>query len=263
MTLAGLKSKAEAVKIGGRKIPDNAMLETYQEMAFDYITQLCSPLNLTISYQDSDIARFVEEDDEGVEWFLKKPVIAKADGDYIDIDSRLDMAFVYAMVSFLATDGDKVLLDQKAERACVEYACNVLGMGLSKAKEVYEEESFITGVRFDCVGKVYEVESAFIDLIFDCLLCGQTCMNAAEAKVLDMYRKYLEGESVRPVDLGRLRAVDIAVFDHVLSSPEILENYSAEQLNKVTSVFCELGTVADSGVVEPWVIETDRRYSLV
>lgn len=260
MTLAELKAKAEAVKIGGRLPLDNAKMPVYQEMVFDFVTQLCAPLNLAIPYQDRDIYRFIEEDEAGVEWFVKQPRIALDDADYIDIDSRLDMAFVYALAAFMAADADRVLLEQKAERICVEYACASLKMGLPKAKEVYEQERFVQAVQFDCVGRVYTVDAVFVDTVIACLLCGNVCMNAAQARQLDAYRRYLaDTASVQPVEMEALRALDAAVFTYLVNHAEKFAAYGDTALSRVTTLYCEFEKLAQGKTVEPWVQQIDTR----
>ncbi len=258
MTLAQLKERYEALKIGGRKLPIDTNLEVFQAMVFDTIVQLCDPLNLAIPYQDSDIYRPINEDGD-VEWFLKKPRIAKVDADYIDIDSGLETAFVYYLIAFLANDEDKLVFERRADRMCVEYACNVLKMGLPKAKEVYEQESFLTAVHFDCVGKFYEVSNAFVDAVLNCLLCGNVCLNAAQKKELDLYKSYLAGDPVHPFDVEPLRAVDAAVFLKIMDNMDLYADYTAEQLSEATTLSCEFGKILLGEAVESWVTEMDIR----
>ncbi len=258
MTLVQLKEEANALKIGGRVLPSNMHLEVFQKMVFDNIIQLCDPLNLAIPYQDSDIYRPINEDGD-VEWFLKKPRIAEEDADYIDIDSRLETAFVYYLIAFLAADDDRVLFERRADRMCVEYACDVLEMGLPKAKEVYEQENFVTAVRFDCVGRVYEVSRAFVDVVISCLLCGNVCMNAAQKKQLDLYKSYLDAEPVRPMDLESLRALDAAVFLHVMENMELYAAYTVDQICNITTLSSEFEKILLEEAVEPWVSEINIR----
>jgi len=261
MTLAQLKVRADALKIGGRVLPSNDKLEAFQTMVFDNIIQLCDPLNLAIPYQDSDIYRPINEDGD-VEWFLKKPRIAEGDADYIDIDSRLETAFVYYLIALVANDEDKVVFERRADRMCVEYAVSVLKMGLPKAKEVYEEESFVTSVHFDCVGRVYQVDASFVDLVMSCLLCGQTCMVASQRKQLDLYKSYLEGEPSRPADLSALRALDRAVFLYLLDHIELVDVHGTEKLNTITTLSCEFEKISNNEPVETWVDETATRLNL-
>ena len=261
MTLAQLKEKADALKIGGRVLPSDVHLEYFQEMVFENIVQLCDPLNLAIPYQDSDIYRPINEDG-AVEWFLRKPRIAKVDADYIDIDSRLELAFVYFLIASLANDKDKVLFEHRADRVCVEYAVHVLEMGLPKAKEVYEMESFITAVRFDCVGRKYSVDVSFIKLVIDCLLCNLVCMTASKKKQLSLYSSYLNAVSVSPLDLENLRALDGAVFLYLLDNMAEYAVYSALELANVTTLSCEFEKMTIGESVEPWVTEINKRLSL-
>jgi len=261
MTLAQLKQKASALKIGGRVLPSDVQLETFQEMIFDSIIQLCEPLNLAIPYQDSDIYSPIKEDG-AIEWFLKKPRIAKEDADYIDIDSGLELAFVYYLIAFVANDNDKVNFEQKAERVCVEYAVSVLEMGLPRAKEVYEEESYITSVRFDCVGKYYEVNVSFVLEVISCLLFHNVCMNASYKKQIERYKLYLQGASMRPSDLSSLRALDRAIFLYVMNNMEEYSSCSDEMLSSITTLSCELGKLFRGESVEPWVEEIDKRLGI-
>lgn len=261
MTLAQLKEKAIALKIGGRVLPDNVALKAFQEMIFDNIIQLCEPLNLAIPYQDSEIYRPIDEDGD-VEWFLKKPRIAEDDVDYIDIDSRLETAFVYYLIAFVANDTEKLIFERKADRMCVEYASDVLKMGLPRAKEVYEQESFVTSVRFDCVGRVYVVDSAFIDVVISCLLCGNVCMNAAQKKQLELYKIYLDNGAIRPMDVEALHALDRGVFLHLMDNMTDFASYSAEELSKVTTLFCEFENILNGDTVAAWITDIDTRLSL-
>lgn len=261
MTLAELITQVEAVKIGGRLPLTADKRALYQSMAFDAVTQLCYPLNLSIPYQDKDIYRYIDAID-GVEWFLKKPRIAQNDTDFIDIDSRLDLALVYQFAAYMAADNDRAVLELRAERICVEYACEVLKMGLSKSKEVYEQESFLSGVRFDCLGQVYTVQYSFIRAVIDCLLCGSVCLNAAEKKQLDIYKGYLDGEPVPPVDLDSFRAIDIAVFMEISNHIEDYGDYTTEQLSTVTTLFCEFDKIYNDEAVEDWITEMDRRIEV-
>lgn len=260
MTLAQLKTKSEALKIGGRVLPSDEALEAYQEMIFDHVFQLCDPLNLAIPYADSDVYRAIHEDGD-VEWFLKKPRIATVDADYIDIDSRLDMAFVYYLTAFVANDKEKLMFEQKADRVCVEYACHVVNMGLPRAKEIYMQESFITAVHFDCMGRYYSVDDAFIDVVFDCLLEGDSknsTMNASYAGQLDKYKAYLAGEAVKPVDLDAMRAVDATVYLRILNNYEDFAIYDAAALSKITTIYAAL----DDENHQDWVDALSKRLFL-
>jgi len=262
MTLAELREKANGIKIGGRVLPTD--LSVFQDAVFNSITQLCTPLNLLIPYEDRDILAFVGEDREcqSVKWYLKKPIIAKSDSEYIDIDSRLDMAFVYLLAAFVAVDSDRVRFEQLAERICVEYACSVDAMGFAKAKEVYCLESFVTAVRFDCVGRYYVIDSDFIELVVSCLLCGNACGDAASFERLELYKRYLDGESVRPTELQNLQALDRGVFLYIMNNLEEFSKYSAEQLSKITTLSCEFEKLANGESVEEWVLEIDKRLYL-
>lgn len=261
MTLAELRTQVDDVKIGGRVPLDNAKLQAYQTMAFDTLTQLCYPLNLAIPYQDKDIYRFIENVD-GVEWFLKKPRIASEDADFVDIDSRLEMALVYLIAAFMAADEYRAAFELRAERICVNYACEVLKMGWPKAKEVYEQESFLTGVRFDCLGQVYQVSLSFVQSVIGCLLCGSVCLNAASKKQLDLYKGYLAGDPVRPVDLETFRAIDIAVFMYLTDNMADYTDYSAEELSTVTTLFCEFQNILDGLQVDGWITDMNKRIEI-
>jgi hypothetical protein len=260
MTLAQLQDKVDAVKIAGRLPLSDAKMEVYQAMAFDFVTQLCYPLNLAIPYQDRETYRFMENEN-GVAWFLKKPRIATVGTEVIDIDSRLDMALVYCIAAYIANDASRAEFEQRAERVCTEYACEVFKMGLPKAKEVYEQESYIEGVYFDCVGQVYEVSLLYVKLIIDCLLCNGACMNASQAAQLSLYRKYLAGEAIEIELVERLRAVDAAVFTYTLNHLELYEAYTAEQIGALSTIPCEFEKIAKGETVQSWVEDVDRRFS--
>ena len=94
MTLAALKKKIETANLQGMSQLSNEQLEVYQAMAFDWMLQLCEPVNLVVPYQDENIYETLSDG-----WFMKRPIIALNDEDHIDIDERLDMAFVYIIVS--------------------------------------------------------------------------------------------------------------------------------------------------------------------
>jgi len=259
MTLMQLKEYVEALKIGGRVLPNDASLETFQKMVFDHIVQLCDPLNLAIPYQDSDIVRPINEDGPG-EWFLKKPRIAKIDADYIDIDSGLETAFVYYMIAFVANDKDKVVFEQKADRMCIEYAVSVLDMGLPKAKEVYELDGFILSVSFDCVGRKYTVDLSYVELLIAYLL-GNTVVTGNTKTQMDLYALYLTGGSISPLYLEKLRALDSAVFLYLLYHFAEYTVYPATELEKITTLFDEFKKCS-SGSIEIWVAELDKRLAL-
>jgi hypothetical protein len=260
MTLAELKSKADKVKLSGRVVPDNLTMVVYQEMVFDKITQLCEPLNLAIPYQDSNIYRHIEYDDIGTEWLLKKPTIANNDGDYIDIDSRLELAFIYYTASLFAVDKDRAELEYRADRICYEYSAEVLRMGFPRAKEVYEMESFIDSVWFDCVGRRYGVESSFITTLIDCMLCGNVCHNAHTAKQINLYKSYIAGESINPLYIEQMRAIDREVFNTILNDQTMFTKYTPAQLSSVTTLWCSMVKIDDGVAVDTFADETNKRY---
>lgn len=254
MTLTQLKQKIEIANLQGMAALSNYKLEVYQQMAFDWMLNLCEPLNLLVAYKDSNIYRAV-----GDEWFLKKPIIAKNDDEYIDIDERLEMAFVYIIISFLAVSngGEKRF---EASRLVLEYAININEMGYSKAKRVYEQESFLTAVKFDCYGKFYEVSEDFVKLIIDCILCNGVCMDASENLQLEKYKSYLVGV-VLPLDKERLVAVDNAVFKYLMKDIELVVKHSEDELNAVTTRFEELCKVGEGQTVDSDVIALDKRMA--
>ena len=187
MNLEELRAAVEAVKIGGRVVP--ADLSVLQQFAYEEIMQLCYPLNLLIPYRDSSLARFAGFRD-GKEWFLRSAVIARNNSDFIDIDERLEFAFVNLIAAAIATDADRVLLEQRAERICLEYACDVEKIGFAKAKELYEQESYIDGVSFSSIGKVYTIDAKFIEAVVHSLLCGVVEMSANGLHSLELYKRY-------------------------------------------------------------------------
>lgn len=255
MTLAQLKNKIKASNLQGMSELSNEQLETYQSMAFDWICKLCEPLNLVIGYQDTGIYRSL-----GDGWFLKKPVIAKSDDEYIDIDDRLEMAFVYIVVHFIGVNDNAMMKRSEASRLVLEYSIDVNELGYSKAKEVYEQESFIQAVKFDCYGKFYEVRERFVKLVVDCILCNGVCMRADEHTQLEKYKNYLNGV-VLPLDREKLKAVDTAVFNYFINDMNELVKYSEEELNSVTTRFIELCKVGTGENVDADVISLDKRLS--
>jgi hypothetical protein len=259
MTLAELKADMRSIHPGGRYMADDGMLKVHQKRAFSKLFEWCEPLNLLIAYDDRDIAKIVDS-----VWRLKKPLIAESLEAYIDIDERLDTAFTYLMISLLITGNgaeskrDKAEFEEMAYREALEYAISVQTVGYDNAKRVYEQESFIEGVEFDCLGRVYLVSRAFVDKVIDCILCGRQCLSSAEAKQLELYKKYIAKE-VRAVDKEKLSAVDKAVFHRLVNDPERLAKYSNEDLAKCSTLFCEFSKLDQDGAVDEWVnIESKR-----
>ncbi len=252
MTLAQLKKRIVTANLQGTAGLSNEQLETYQVMGFDWLLKLCEPLNLLVPYQDNNIYRSVGEG-----WYLKNPTIAKEDEQYIDIDERLDMAFVYIIISFLAiTNGGEKRFE--ASRLVLEYSINVNEMGYFKAKKIYEQESFIEAVKFDCYGKFYEVSERFVELVIDCILCNGVCMRADEHTQLEKYKSYLNGV-VLPLDKEKLKAVDMAVYNYLMSNMELIAKYSSDELNYVTTMFNELCKVGEGEEVDSDVKALDMR----
>jgi len=252
MTLAELRDRIEVVNMQGMSPLNNEKLVVFQAMAFDWMLKLCEPLNLLVPYRDNNIYRFVEEG-----WYLKEPTLAREDDDIIDIDERLEMAFVYIIVSMLAikSGGEKRF---EASRLVLEYSINVNEMGYSKAKQVYEKESFLTAVKFDCYGKFYEVSEDFVKLVIDCILCNGVCMRADEIVQLDLYKQYLNG-TVLPLNKERLIAVDSAVFNYFMQNMDEMMKYSDEQLSSVTTRFEELCKLGEGEEVAKEVKQLDQR----
>jgi len=255
MTLAQLKNMIPTINPQGVSVAllTNEKLEVYQQMAFDWILKLCEPLNLVVGYRDTNIYRSI-----GDGWFLKKPTIATEDEHFIDIDSRLDMAFVYIVVHFLGHNDVAVMKRNEAYRIVLEYAVNVNEMGYRRAKEVYEQNSFITKVKFDCYGKFYEVDEDFVKLIIDCLLCNGACMRADENHQLELYKQYLLG-IVSPLDRERLRAVDESIFRYLMKNIDLVVQYSEEELGSVTTYFEELCRLGEGETVAPEIGAIDKR----
>ena len=255
MTLKQLKEQIGAINPQGMYPLTNEKLKTYQQMAFDWLLKLCEPLNLLVPYQDQNVYRAV---DDG--WFLLKPTIATEDEHFIDIDERLDLAFSYIIVHFIGMNDIAMIKRSEAYRLVLEYANNVNELGYSKAKEVYEQESFITTVKFDCFGKFYDVKSSFVKMVVDCILCNSVCMRADENKQLEKYKLYLTGV-VTPLDKERLKAVDTAVFNYLMTDMELIAKYSEEQLNSVTTRFNELCKFSEGEVVDNDIESLDRRLA--
>jgi hypothetical protein len=254
MTLSELRIKVEFVNLQGLSRLSNGKLEIYQSMAFDWLLALCEPLNLVIPYSDSNIYKRL---DDG--WFLRKPTIAKHDDDEIDLDERLELAFVYIIVSFLAVSngGEKRF---EASKLVLEYSISIDKMGYSKAKKIYEESSFITAVKFDCHGRFYEIEDGFVSKIIDCILCQSACMRADEYKQLEKYKKYLKG-TVSALDREKLLALDTGVFNYLIENKELIVKYTEEELNSVTSRFEELCKFSNNEQVERDIEALDKRLS--
>lgn len=259
MTLGTLLGEVQTIHPGGAFGADETKAQVHQRRVFGMLFQWCEPLNLLVAYNDRDIEKIVD----GV-WRLKKPRIATATGEHIDIDERLNNAFIYAYISATITGNgaeskrDKAEFEEMAYREALEYAVSVQTVGYDNAKRVYEQESFITGVYFDCVGRVYEVSRAFVDLVIDCILCGRRCMNSAEAAQLERYREYIEG-TVRAADKEKLIALDKAVFHRLMNDPEKLAAHAADELAQASTLFCEFSKL-DQGVdTEAWVKDESLR----
>ena len=248
MTLLSLKKAIKEIHIGGRFVADDAKLEMQQQRAFNKLFSWCEPLNLLIPFDDRDVFKIVDS-----VWRLKKPLIAKFDSHYIDIDERLDMAFTYIMISLMITGNgaeskmDKAEYEEMAYREALEYAVGIEHVGYDNAKRVYEQESFIEGVEFDCLGRVYLVSSEFVTKVIDCILCGRQCLNSAESKQLEIYKAYIAG-TVRAVDKEKLLAVDKAVFHRLMNDEEKILKYDSKDLALCTTLFCEFSKI-DQGVV--------------
>jgi len=255
MTLGQLKEQIGAINPQGMYPLTTEKLKVYQQMAFDWLLKLCEPLNLLVPYQDQNIYREVGEG-----WFLLKPTIAIQDEHIIDIDERLDLAFSYIVVHFIGMNDVSVMKRGEAYRLVLEYATDVNELGYSKAKEIYEQESFITNVKFDCYGKFYEVKSSFVEKVIDCILCNNVCMNANDNKQLEKYKLYLTGV-VSPLDKERLKAVDTAVFNYLMNNMELIEKYSEEELNSVTTRFNELCKLGEGEAVDNDIESLDKRLA--
>lgn len=252
MTLALLKTSIQAVNLQGFAPLKNEQLEVYQQMAFDWICKLCEPLNLLISYRDTAIYRPV-----GDGWYLKKPMIAKNDDEYIDIDERLNMAFIYIIVHFIGSNENSMMKRSEASSLILAYSITVSEMGYTKAKQVYEQESFITNVKFDCFGKYYEVCPEFIKTAISCIIECKACMRVEEAKQIEKYKQYLNGV-VLPLDREKLVALDSAIFTYLMKNIELISKYSEEQLNSVSTRFIELCKIG-TDTVDSDVIALDKR----
>ena len=238
---------------------DALQMATHQRRAFSKLFAWCEPLNLLIAYDDRDIAKIVDS-----VWRLKKPMIGETEESYIDIDERLELAFIYIMISLMITGNgkeskiDKAEFEEMAYREALEYQVGVMTVGIDNAKRVYEQESYVTGVSFDCLGRVYEVSSEFVDLVIDCILCGRQCMNASESSQLELYKRYIAGE-VRPVDKEKLLAVDKAVFKRIINDEAKIKAYDSDKLNEVSTLFCAYSKLLDNEPVPDWVHEEDKR----
>jgi len=247
MTLAQLKFNIQTANMQGMAPLSNGKLEVYQQMAFDWILKLCEPLNLLISYRDKDIYRAVDDN-----WYLKRPVIAKGDDEYIDIDSRLDLPFTYIIIHFLGMNEVARMKRGEAYRLVVEYSNNVSELGYSKAKRLYAQESYITAVNFDRHGKFYWVDENFVKLVVDVLLCHNRCMDSSMYTQITKYKLYLTG-IVDAQNRESMRAVDSAVFEYLLKNPKYFNDYDAEALNNITTLFEKLCNA------EPDVEALDKR----
>ena len=59
-----------------------------------------------------------------------------------------------------------------------------------------------------------------------------------------------------------LRALDIAVFLHLLNNMDDFLTYSTEALGNITTLSCEFEKIANGEAVEDWVTEIDTRLNL-
>ncbi|GEM_PF-2221295 len=231
MTLGELQTRIDTVTLSAVAPLSFEQLAIYQQMAFDYMLALCEPLNLVIFYRDSDIARIVRVEEEV---YLKAPKIATNSNEFIDIDKRLEVSFVYVICSLIL--GDKAY-KERAYRLLLEYSLEVGDMGYVKAKEVYESRfSFINGVVFDALGRIYRVDKSFRDKTIDTLLCKKVCLNSSFYLQIKAYEKYLKGV-FEPQDRLKFEALDLAIFSHLVDSGDVLK-YRDEELTRVTSLFC-------------------------
>jgi len=264
MTLAQLQQDIQNIHPGGRAISTPTQMITHQKRAFSKLFEWCEPLNLLIAYDDRDVAKIVDD-----VWRLKSPRIATTVDEHIDIDKRLELAFTYMLISLTITGNtkeskiDKLEYEDMAYREALEYAVKVLAVGYDTAKLVYEMESFVTGVEFDCLGRVYHVSSAFVDMVIDCILCGRQCMGSGEASQLEMYKKYIAGD-VRVVDFEKLLAVDKAVFYRLVNDFEKLTKYDNDDLARASTLFCEFSKI-DQGIltVSEWAVIEDKRMGFL
>jgi len=236
MTLAELKQNIQTANFGGIKALTNKQLELYQQRAFEYIVEFCEPINLVVSYNDGDIYKIL---DDG--WFLKKPTIAKSDSEYIDIDSRLDMAFVDSIISFISSDPrERIEYEQRAYQKALEYAIVIEKVGYFEAKRIYEFEDFIVGVNYDCESRFYKVDTFIVELILKCILkkeCKKDLLHIHNL-FLKQYEKYISGV-VDPRKREKLQAVDREVYKKLMCDGELVNKYEFEDLKRVTTLFCE------------------------
>jgi hypothetical protein len=263
MTLGELQQNIKDIHPGGRAVSTSQQMQIHQKRAFSKLFQWCTPLNLLVAYNDRDIEKIVDD-----VWRLKSPRIAKNTIEYIDIDKRLELAFTYALISLTITGNgkeskiDKAEYEDMAYREALEYAVKVEDVGYDTAKLVYEMESFVTGVEFDCLGRVYHVSSAFVDMVIDCILCGRQCMNSAEYSQLELYKSYIDGD-VKAVDYEKLLAVDKAVFYRLMNDVEKLTKYSSEDLARASTLFCEFSKI-DQGVdASGFAVVEDKRMGFM
>jgi len=266
LTLLDLKTKALALNKTGRVMPSDEEMVAYQEMVWERILSSCTPLNLALPYNDSGICR-VDVLEDCRQWYVKAPVIAKKDTEYIDIDSRLKEAFVFYFIAYLslqAKDNNRLEWERRAERVCIDYACDVANMGIAKAKMVYEQYGGITGVSFNCQGARYKIEQSLIDVIVDCMLCGNVCTNAGQFKQLERYKAYLAYQTkvnagevavfdMLPSYFSSLRALDIGLLFYLMDHMELVDEHGIDAINNITTLSCELGKLYDGGTVADWV----------
>jgi len=259
MKLSDLLSEVQTIHPGGAYGATMAKAQVHQRRAFKMLFQWCEPLNLLVAYNDREIERIVDN-----VWRLKSPRIAVGESEYIDIDERLKDAFIYAYIALTITGNgaeskrDRAEYEEMAYREALEYAVSVQTVGYDNAKRVYEQESFITGVSFDCLGRVYHVSSAFVDLVIDCILCGRQCMGSAEAAQLERYKAYIDG-TVRAADKEKLIALDKAVFHRLMNDPQKLTKYSNDDLAKCSTLFCEFSKLDQDVATEEWVSDESLR----
>ena len=272
LTLLDLKNKALSLNKTGRVMPNNEEMVAYQAMVWERILSLCFPLNLVVPYNDGNICKIAVYED-CTYWYSKSPVIAKVDADYIDIDSRLKEAFVFYFIAFLSLrgkDNNREEWEQRANRVCLEYSCDVSNMGIAKAKMTYEQYSGITGVKFNCNGARYEISPTLVDAVISCMLCENVCTNTSMAKQIERYKTYLSyqrkvnaGEeavfTLLPSYFSSLRALDIGLLLYLMEHMELVEKYGIEKIDRITTLSCELGKKASGEEVADWVKAVDMQ----
>lgn len=101
MTFLESKKLLTTLLFGDIKIPENDLLFSLYDQAFNYIANECIPLKLLTKTNDFSTLRTVDIGD-GVIRYIRKPRLPKQDGDVLDIDNELCFALTNLVASYLS-----------------------------------------------------------------------------------------------------------------------------------------------------------------